>query len=190
MRVEAPDLTSAILERIATTPDKAIMTFLSVKGVPCQYTYRALHAMAQASALRLREAGVGPGDIVALFGKHDANLVSGFLAVLLTGAIPTIGPYRASFNHVEVYRQRLIDIVHSAEAKAALVEPETLSWLTEHAPGTTCLAIVPPMANGEDEVTLIDHRTSQPHRHMFNTAAAPPGNPKGQWSATQPSWAT
>jgi amino acid adenylation domain-containing protein len=48
-------------------------------------TYAQLHAEAGHLALRLRDAGIAPGDLVAVSARRSAEMIVGFLSILLAG---------------------------------------------------------------------------------------------------------
>ncbi|MFF5336527.1 amino acid adenylation domain-containing protein [Streptomyces sp. NPDC013181] len=77
-------LVSLIAEQIARTPDA-----LAVTADDRSLTYAELDAAADRIAARLRAAGTGPGDVVAVGAHRSPELVAALLAVQRTGACYT-----------------------------------------------------------------------------------------------------
>ncbi|MET7343994.1 amino acid adenylation domain-containing protein [Streptomyces sp. NPDC087866] len=77
-------LVSLIGEQIARTPGA-----IAVTADDHSLTYAELDAAADRIAARLRAAGVGPGDVVAVGADRSLELVAALLAVLRTGACYT-----------------------------------------------------------------------------------------------------
>jgi len=51
----------------------------------CSLTYFQLHSEASQFALQLREAGIAPGDLIAISSRPSPEMIIGFLAILLAG---------------------------------------------------------------------------------------------------------
>ncbi|MBB4770700.1 amino acid adenylation domain-containing protein, partial [Xanthomonas arboricola] len=73
----------------------------AVVDAVCSLSYAELDRWAEAAALHLRAAGIGPGQVVALSTPRDATMPVGVLAILKTGAAylpidPTQAPERAA----------------------------------------------------------------------------------------------
>lgn len=60
---------------------------VAIAGVVARLTWRALDARATAWAVRVREAGVRPGERVALAGPTSADAIAAVLGVLRAGAV-------------------------------------------------------------------------------------------------------
>lgn len=78
---EAGDIHAAFARQAAFTPDR---TALVTAGE--DLSYAALAARVGQIASGLVEAGVRKGDVVAIYGRRDKDLVAGLLAVLRLGA--------------------------------------------------------------------------------------------------------
>lgn len=89
---------------------------LSYEGI--QLTYAQLEAITRQMAQRMRQAGVGPGDLVAVALPRSLELVLALVAVLRAGAayLPL---------DVEYPAERIATIVHAASPRLALSHAST-----------------------------------------------------------------
>ena len=71
---------SLFVETARLYPDK-----VALKSGARQTTYFQLHAEASHLALELRQAGVSPGDLVAISSRPSPEMIVGFLGILLAG---------------------------------------------------------------------------------------------------------
>lgn len=100
---EAP--IDALMRQILVRPDRTAFIY---KGVP--WTYGGIAAAAEKLALGLSDAGVEPGDRVALHLHNGPELIAAYYACFRLGAIAT--PFRAAFKFDEL--QSLVHRVRPA----------------------------------------------------------------------------
>ncbi|WP_031071130.1 non-ribosomal peptide synthetase [Streptomyces sp. NRRL WC-3742] len=80
--VPYPSVLHAVAEQAAAAPEAP-----AVRTDEATLSYGELWADAQAVAARLREAGAGPGAVVALLGRRGAELAAAVLGVWLAGGV-------------------------------------------------------------------------------------------------------
>ncbi|MFI6977693.1 amino acid adenylation domain-containing protein [Embleya sp. NPDC050154] len=130
-----PELFAA---QVARTPD--------APAVHCgaeRLTYADLGAAVDAVAGRLRAAGVGPGDLVAVCVRRTAALPTALLGVLRTGAayLPLDPEYPSA---------RLASVLGDCAATMVLTEHDLLTRFPEHAAGALLIEeIGTPAADAE-----------------------------------------
>ncbi|MER5646070.1 amino acid adenylation domain-containing protein [Streptosporangium sp. NPDC002524] len=126
--------------QVARSPEAPAVTFGGAS-----LTYRELDERAASVARVLRGSGVGPGSLVAVCAERSAELVTGLLGVLKTGAayVPLDPDYPAD---------RLAFMLSDAGAAVALTQRHLADRLAGH--GATVLALDDPAvwaASGEPE---------------------------------------
>jgi len=77
------------------------------EGEPVRWTWGALLSEASRYAERLREHGVGEGDICALIVRHHPAIYPLYMGISLMGAIPSILAYPNPRLHPDKFRQGL-----------------------------------------------------------------------------------
>jgi non-ribosomal peptide synthetase component F len=75
------DLLRPISEAAESAPDRP-----AVRDAEGVLTYAALVRASTALAVRLRDGGIGPGDVVGVYAYRDRNLLTALLGVLHAGA--------------------------------------------------------------------------------------------------------
>lgn len=114
-----------LLEAIETASARGSgITFRRPDGTEDQQSVSALLTSAGRGAAGLQQAGVTPGDVVALVGPAGLELVAAWLAVLRVGAVPTLmAPpnqrqnadlWVAGMHHLVSYTEAAIVIIDSA----------------------------------------------------------------------------
>lgn len=96
----SPAIEPADFYGASTVPRALARSALTTKGIilvdgdlnECRIPYRDLNASARAIAVRLREAGVGPGDRVCLLSGTDEPLLRTLFGVWYAGAVPVMLP--------------------------------------------------------------------------------------------------
>lgn len=126
MRLHSADnLTSAISACMLSQSKVSALTFLAPGMEPKTITYGQLHSDAKTAAIRFVDAGILPGDVVVLATGHDLELIVAYLGLLYAGAIPTIAPYASAFSQKDRYKQRIIEIARSCQARSVVTLPNT-----------------------------------------------------------------
>ncbi|GAA1263709.1 hypothetical protein GCM10009677_14200 [Sphaerisporangium rubeum] len=76
-----PGMVRLFEERVAAAPER-----VAVVAGEVRWSYAELNAAANRLAWRLRAAGAGPGEVVAVYAGRSAHTLAGLLAVLKAGA--------------------------------------------------------------------------------------------------------
>ncbi len=87
--------------------------------------------LAAGTAAVLEQAGVVAGDVVGVVGASPEALWRGFLAAVLTGAVPLIVPVRPSLDGEDVIQRRLGEVVQAVP---------TIRFLVQCGPSGPCVA--------------------------------------------------
>ncbi len=107
-------------------------TFYNARGeVTETLTYARLRADAGAVAIRLRAAGLNPGDRVAIVAETEPDFARAFCGALLAGLVPAPLPLPVAFGAREAYNDQLRRIVAVAGARAVFAPAEYESWVRE-----------------------------------------------------------
>src|SRR6266851_4097093 len=107
-------------EQVERTPEAVALAF---EGE--ELSYRELNRRANRMAHRLRELGVGPEALVALFAERSLEMVVGLLGILKAGGAYV--PLDPSYP-----RDRLDFMLEDTEAAVLLTQQRLLSKLPEH----------------------------------------------------------
>ena len=97
-------------------------------------TYAELRACALDDAARLRAAGVGVGDRVALIAETSPAFASLFLGAVLAGAWPVPLPLPTSFGGREGYVAQIANQIASSDPAIVLAPLDLMSFVVEAAP--------------------------------------------------------
>ncbi|GAA0975395.1 hypothetical protein GCM10009555_033190 [Acrocarpospora macrocephala] len=158
---DVPAIVDLFEERVAEGPDR-----VAVVARSRTMTYGELNEAAEAVAARLQRAGIGRGDLVALFADRSAEMLAGLLGVLKAGAayLPLDPGYPAA---------RIAMVLGDSGARAVL----TLSHLRESLPDFTgpVLALDDPAPH--TEFTKYPRKRSDRAYVLYTSGST--GRPKG-----------
>ena len=89
-------------------------------------SYRDLAVLVLRTAAALREAGVGPGDVVGLVQRSSPGFVAGFFGALAAGATPcSIAPPFA-FQRADEYEKHVSHLFDTARPRLTIGDDESL----------------------------------------------------------------
>jgi fatty-acyl-CoA synthase len=98
-------------------------------------TYGEFFARAEAYAAALTEAGIRPGDLVALILQHGESVLYGFWGALLMGAVPSIFPFLSDKLDPARYFDSARQLIEHSGVKAVITYPELEADLRHHLQG-------------------------------------------------------
>jgi fatty-acyl-CoA synthase len=113
------NLLEPLLERARTEPDRRALTLLGDDGTTEHLSAADLCDAARASARGLQQAGIAPGDVVAIAIAPLRPLIETFLGALYRGAVPVItswGYERLDQAHAE----RVASLLQRSGARAVI----------------------------------------------------------------------
>ncbi|UWQ19947.1 non-ribosomal peptide synthetase/type I polyketide synthase [Jannaschia sp. M317] len=128
MTSNVPDIYSAFARQVARTPEAPALC-----GACAPLTYAQVETRAQAVARALQDAGLAPGDPVALYGQRSVSLLPGLFGCLAAGGV--VVPLDPDFAS-----ERLGFILTDTAPRALVCAPDDLAAARALAPG---LPIVP-----------------------------------------------
>jgi len=113
-------------------PDAPALVFIPPDGGETQIiTYRQFFEGAQRYAQALREAGVGPRDLVILVMEHSLPLLYGFWGAMMMGAIPSIFPFLTDKLDAALYFERVQLLITHSGARAVIASEQFVPSLRE-----------------------------------------------------------
>jgi acyl carrier protein len=127
---EARTLTEALEYHVERQPDR-LTVHLYEEGAEHPITYRALWEGSLAYAAQLAEAGLAPGDTVAIMLTTSREYLFCFYGALLAGGIPVPLYPPARLTTIEDHLTRHVGILKSAGAALMVTVPEAkpIAWL-------------------------------------------------------------
>ena len=122
---------TTIVEALAALPrgEARGYTFRGVDGSERYYCFEAVEREARQRAARYANAGLNPGDRVALVVADPAEFVLSFLGAVIGGFVPVPIYPRASFKARNAYVDTVGHIARAAGARALLTMEATLAVL-------------------------------------------------------------
>ncbi|MFC3550366.1 fatty acyl-AMP ligase [Lysobacter cavernae] len=110
------------------------VNFFDARGaLVATMTYRRLRALALAAATRLRNAGLRPGDRVALVADTSPEFLVLFYGCQYAGLVPCPLPYKAFPGAHEAYQSQLRLLLVATDARAVLAPSGVLAVVDEAA---------------------------------------------------------
>ncbi|MDW8469206.1 MAG: AMP-binding protein [Burkholderiales bacterium] len=142
-------------------------------------TYGALWARAAGYAARLADAGLSPGDRVAIMLPTCAEYLYCFYGALIAGAIPVPLYPPARLSTIEDHMTRHVGILRSAGAAMMVTIPEAkaLAWLLRAQVETMRAVLVP--ADLEGGGRYVPHAARPGDIAFLQYTSGTTGNPKG-----------
>ena len=157
----AQTLGSALEYHATRQPDR-LTVFLYDEDRELPITYGALWDGAIGYAARLREAGLKPGEMVAIMLPTGKEYLFSFYGVLLAGGVPVPLYPPARLSTIEDHMTRHVAILKSAGAAIMITIPQAkaLAWLLRAQVDTMRAVLVPADLEGGSEG---DRRRFVPH---------------------------
>ncbi|MCL8017557.1 non-ribosomal peptide synthetase [Streptomyces sp. AS02] len=153
-----------VQEQTDRTPDA-----VAVSDGQQSLTYRGLTADADRLAARLRAAGAGPGQVVAVLAERSVELVVSLLAVLRTGAA------YAAFEP-DLPEHRLLRLLADTGARTAVVQEKFAPLVPA---GVTALVPEPAGSGDPDEVSAPFAQVPASAAAYVSFTSGSTGEPKG-----------
>src|SRR3954463_16750715 len=132
--IRPPDHAQTLIEaleyHVEKQPDR-LTVFLYEEQKEIRITYKALWEGAQRYAARLADAGLSPGQTVAIMLPTGADYLYCFYGVLMAGGVPVPLYPPARLSTIEDHMTRHVSILKSAGASIMVTIPEAkpLAWL-------------------------------------------------------------
>jgi acyl carrier protein len=175
----AQTLTEALEYHVEKQPERlCVFLYEEQKEVPI--TYRALYEGALNYAARLAEAGLQPGQMVAIMLPTSKEYLFAFYGTLLAGGVPVPLYPPARLTTIEDHMTRHVGILKSAGATIMITIPEAkaLAWLLRAQVESLRAVMVPAdFSSGNASFTPVKGRSG--HIGFLQYTSGSTGNPKG-----------
>ena len=175
----ARTLTEALEYHVERQPDRlTVFLYEDRKEVPL--TYKALWDGAIGYAARLREAGLQPGQMVAIMLPTCKEYLYSFYGVLLAGGVPVPLYPPARLTTIEDHMTRHVGILKSAGATIMITIPEAkaLAWLLRAQVETMRAVLMPADLEGGD-ASFVPHACRSGDIGFLQYTSGSTGSPKG-----------
>jgi acyl carrier protein len=175
----ARTLTEALEYHVEKQPDRlSVFLYEEQKEIPL--TYRALWEGAAGYASRLMEAGLQPGQMVAIMLPTCKEYLYSFYGVLLAGGVPVPLYPPARLTAIEDHMTRHVGILKSAGAVIMITIPEAkaLAWLLRAQVETMRAVLVPADLAGGDS-GFVPHASKSGDIGFLQYTSGSTGSPKG-----------
>ncbi len=176
---EAQTLVEALEYHVERQPDR-LTVFLYEDQKEVRITYRTLWEGATRYAARLAEAGLSPGQTVAIMLPTGADYLYCFYGVLLAGGIPVPLYPPARLTTIEDHMTRHVTILKSCAAAIMVTIPEAkaLAWLLR-AQVETLKAVLVPADFSSSAAGFVPVRGRSGQIGFLQYTSGSTGNPKG-----------
>ncbi|MCG6534987.1 MAG: AMP-binding protein [Syntrophales bacterium LBB04] len=121
---------------------------------PYRWTWGALRRATSFYASRLKDLGVGKGEVCALILRHNRNCYPIYMAISFIGALPSVLAYPNARLHPQKFREGLQGMAHRSGLSWILTEIDlesTVRPLVSNT-GSTIRGIFFPLEWGDDEL--------------------------------------
>jgi acyl carrier protein len=176
---DAQTLVEALEYHVERQPERlSVFLYDEKKEIPI--SYRALWEGAARYAARLKDAGLAPGQTVAIMLPTSADYLFCFYGVLLAGGIPVPLYPPARLSTIEDHMTRHVQILRNCEAALMITIPEakTLAWLLRAQVESLRNVLVPQDFEAAREAfTPVRGRAG--HIGFLQYTSGSTGNPKG-----------
>ncbi|MFJ6620003.1 fatty acyl-AMP ligase [Kitasatospora sp. NPDC091335] len=180
--VTAPSVTAVLVRHAENIPEKDALTFVSdplQEDGASRLTYAELDRQAREIAVRLRAAGIVPGERAVLLYPAGPAFLTAFLGCLYAGAVAVPASLPGRYRHE---RHRVVRIAADAGAVAVLTDTATCGdvedWITEEGIDDLALLVTDDGAGpGPDGWTMppVTHDTVA----VLQYTSGSTGDPKG-----------
>jgi len=176
---QAQTLVEALEYHVERQPDR-LTVFLYDEGKEVPITYRTLWDGALRYAARLADAGLAPGQTVAIMLPTGADYLYCFYGVLLAGGIPVPLYPPARLTTIEDHMTRHVTILKSCAAAIMVTIPEAkaLAWLLRAQVESLKAVLVPEdFSSSSPGFAPVKGRAGQIGFLQYTSGST--GNPKG-----------
>jgi acyl carrier protein len=176
---EAQTLVEALEYHVERQPDR-LTVFLYEEQRESRITYKLLWEGALRYAARLAEAGLAPGQTVAIMLPTSADYLYCFYGVLLAGGVPVPLYPPARLATIEDHMTRHVGILKSCGAAIMVTIPEAkaLAWLLR-AQVESLRAVLVPQDFAEGLSSFAPVRGRSGHIGFLQYTSGSTGSPKG-----------
>ncbi|HEX9395127.1 MAG TPA: AMP-binding protein [Burkholderiales bacterium] len=178
--VHAQTLAEALEYHVERQPDRlSVFLYETDKEVPL--TYKALYDGALTYAARLADAGLQPGQMVAIMLPTCKEYLFSFYGVLLAGGVPVPLYPPARLTTIEDHMTRHVGILRSAGATLMITIPEAkpLAWLLRAQVETLRMVLVPEDFKDFTDKRFLPVRGKPGDIGFLQYTSGSTGNPKG-----------
>ena len=178
--VHAQTLTEALAYHVERQPDRlSVFLYENEKEVPL--TYRALYEGSLAYAARLADAGLQPGQMVAIMLPTCKEYLFSFYGVLLAGGVPVPLYPPARLTTIEDHMTRHVGILKSAGATLMITIPEAkpLAYLLRAQVESLRMVLVPEDFKDSSGRNFPPVRGKRGDIGFLQYTSGSTGNPKG-----------
>ena len=178
--VHAQTLAEALEYHVERQPDR-LTVHLYEEGKETAITYRGLWDGAMGYAARLVEAGLQPGQMVAIMLPTCKEYLYSFYGVLLAGGVPVPLYPPARLTTIEDHMTRHVGILKSAGATIMITIPEAkaLAWLLRARVESLRLVLIPSDLNTSAGKNFNPVRGRSGDIGFLQYTSGSTGNPKG-----------
>jgi acyl carrier protein len=178
--VHAQTLTEALEYHVEKQPDR-LCVFLYEEKTETPITYRALYDGALGYAARLAEAGLQPGQMVAIMLPTSKEYLFSFYGTLLAGGVPVPLYPPARLTTIEDHMTRHVGILKSAGATVMITIPEAkaLAWLLRAQVESLHAVMVPEDFSSQKTASFTPVKGRAGHIGFLQYTSGSTGNPKG-----------
>jgi acyl-CoA synthetase (AMP-forming)/AMP-acid ligase II len=145
------------------------------------WSYRQLARLSRRAAVRLRAAGVAPGDVVLLICPATAEFVGGFFGALLAGATPSVAAVPTAFRNQAEYRDHISRLLGVTRARTVVTTPD-LSLALQAPVGDRGVPLISDLADESTESADSEPdpaRTPAPETAVLQFSSGSSGPPRG-----------
>jgi acyl carrier protein len=176
----AHTLTEALEYHVEKQPDR-LTVFLYEEQKEIPITYRVLYDGALNYAARLAEAGLTPGQMVAIMLPTSKEYLFAFYGTLLAGGVPVPLYPPARLTTIEDHMTRHVGILKNAGATIMITIPEAkaLAWLLRAQVESLHAVLVPADFTSETGVSFTPVKGRSGHIGFLQYTSGSTGNPKG-----------
>ena len=177
--VHAQTLTEALEYHVGKQPER-LSVYLYENNKETAITYRVLWEGAIGYAARLMEAGLQPGQMVAIMLPTCKEYLYSFYGVLLAGGVPVPLYPPARLTTIEDHMTRHVGILKSAGATLMITIPEAkaLAWLLR-AQAETLRAVLMPADLEGGGTGFVPHAGKSGDIGFLQYTSGSTGSPKG-----------
>jgi acyl carrier protein len=180
--IRPPDHAQTLIEALEYHVDKQpdrLTVFLYEEQKEIRITYRALWEGAQRYAARLADAGLAPGQTVAIMLPTGADYLHCFYGVLMAGGVPVPLYPPARLSTIEDHLTRHVGILKSAGAAIMVTIPEAkpIAWLLRAQVETLRHVLMPEDFSETKAFTPV--KAGAAHIGFLQYTSGSTGNPKG-----------